>query len=189
MRVGLLFGSFDPVHRGHLQLGRVALQEGGCREVWYVLTPVSPTKQRARRLSAWQRLLLLRLALWRRPLFRVLDVELHRSAPHYTVETLRLLKQAYPKHQFVLIIGADTLKALPEWKEGAYIFKSYPILVYQRRGTRLPSYPNTEVHLLKGDPLSYSSTEIRHRIQTSQEITDLLPEAVYRYIKKKQLYG
>ena len=116
-----------------------------------------------------------------------MDIELQRPAPQYTITTLRALEKAYSKHHFTLIVGADTLEALPTWKEGLHILERYPVAVYRRSEAAFPNYPKAK-HL-KGPPYHVSSTEVRHRIQHQQNIANLLPEAVRRCIEKKKLYA
>ena len=188
MEVGLLFGSFDPVHVGHVRLGEAALQQTAFSQVWYVLTPSSPAKLVSRpRLSAKDRLLLLRLALWRQPRMRILPVELRLPMPQYTADTLRLLQRQYPDYRFSLIMGEDNLSKLHTWKDAYWLAKQMPLCVYMREGSSAqPLKLPLQIRRLSGPLLSVSSTQLREQLR--KKAASWLPSSVARCIEKKKFY-
>ncbi len=192
MRLGLFFGSFDPIHRGHLALGTAAYKQANFDAVWFVLTPHSPAKQaNGAGLSAKERLLLLRLALWGKTQLQASDVELKLPSPQYTADTLRQLNKQYPQHHFSVIMGADSLAEIHTWKDVTWLLAHYSLYVYGRKGSAPPKQPILDqavVHHVQGPLSSISSTQLRTRLHMGQTVSAYLPAAVLGCIQKKKFY-
>lgn len=191
MKIGLFFGSFDPIHKAHLKVGAAAQAQMKLAKVWFMLTPTSPAKQV--QLPAADRLLLLRLALWRHPHLQAIDVELRLPAPQYTAHTLRWLSEHYPKYRFFLLMGADLLPQLHTWKDISWLMAQYPICIYGRKNhsTELPLQvlsSNTALHYIKGPLFPISSTQLRATLRAGQIPTQSLPPAVLQCIEKRGFY-
>ena len=137
-RIGLLFGSFNPVHTGHLILAEYFATRTDLAEVWLVVSPHSPFKATADLLPDAERLRLVRLALAGNPRLRAEDIEFGLLRPSYTIATLDALRQRHPSHDFVLLMGADNVPGLPRWQESARLLAEFDIYVYPRPGAVLP---------------------------------------------------
>ena len=134
MRVGLYFGSFNPVHTGHLIIASHILQHTGVQQVWFVVSPQNPQKKSATLLNEYHRLYLVQLAVEGSTDLRASDVEFHLPRPSYTIDTLTYLQEKYPIHQFSVIMGSDSFQNLRSWKNYAQILQHYQVIVYQRPG-------------------------------------------------------
>ena len=144
---GLYFGSFNPIHIGHLIIAQYVLDETDCKEVWFVVSPQNPFKQNAEA-NAQQRLKMVQMAVSGNKKMKVCDAEFHLPMPSYTIHTLRYLQKKYPKKDFALIMGADNFSSLKKWKDGDQILKEFPILVYRRPGVKIKFQPekNSRIH-------------------------------------------
>lgn len=186
IRVGLLFGSFNPVHTGHLILAEYFATRTDLAEVWLVVSPHNPFKAAADLLPDTERLALLELALSGNPLLRAEAIELSLPRPSYTITTLDVLRQRHPTHDFVLLMGADNLAALPRWQEAARLLTEVDIYVYPRPGTVLPELaPFPRVRVLKAPLLDISATYIRESLRTGHSIRYLVPAAVEDHLLKR----
>ena len=178
-RIGLLFGSFNPVHAGHLILAEHFATRTDLTEVWLVVSPQSPAKAVADLLPEAERLRLVRLALAGNPRLRAEDVEFGLPRPSYTVVTLDALRQRHPAHDFVLLLGADNLAGLPNWREAARLLAETDLYVYPRPGTLRPDlvlFPRAQ--LLAAPLLDISATYIRESLRAGRSIRYLVPAAV-----------
>ncbi len=178
-RVGLLFGSFNPVHTGHLILAEHFATRTDLAEVWLVVTPHNPFKAAPSLLPEAERLRLVRLAVADNPRLRAEDVEFGLPRPSYTIATLDILRQRHPGTGFVLLLGADNLLELPRWKDAARLLAETDIYVYPRPGAPAPelrTYPR--VRLLEAPLLDISSTYIRQCLQAGHSIRYLVPAVV-----------
>ena len=184
-RIGLLFGSFNPVHTGHLILAEYFATRTDLAEVWLVVSPHSPFKATADLLPDAERLRLVRLALAGNPRLRAEDIEFGLLRPSYTIATLDALRQRHPTHDFVLLMGADNLPALPRWQESARLLAEVDIYVYPRPGTALPdlaAFPRVQV--MAAPLLDISATYIRESLRTGHSIRYLVPDAVADELQK-----
>lgn len=194
MRIGCLFGSFDPPHIGHVQLAEWALAHQQLDQVWMVVTPKSPFKQ-ARLLSPGNhRLAMVRLATQGKPGLSASGVELDLPQPNYTVDTFEFMRRRWPGNEFVLIIGSDNLAGLHRWKEITKLLEHTSVLVYPRPGleehlaeAELLYHP--KVILMQDAPLmNISSTSIRVRLRNWKPVNELLDPKVLAYIRQNGLY-
>ena len=178
-RIGLLFGSFNPVHVGHLILAEHFATRTDLAEVWFVVSPHSPFKAAADLLPEAQRLHLVQLALAGNPRLRAETIEFSLPRPSYTIATLDALRLRHPAHEFVLLMGADNLPGLSRWQEAARLLAEVDIYVYPRPDTALPdlaAFPR--VRLLTAPLLDISASYIRESLRTGRSIRYLVPAAV-----------
>jgi len=186
---GLLFGSFNPVHIGHLALANYFLAFSDIDEVRFVVSPHNPLKDEALLLPAAERLKMMLLAVENAAGFSVSDVEFHLPKPSYTVDTLRFFSEKYPDEEFILIIGEDNLAIFERWKDYRYILDHYKIYVYNRSGyapSPFAQHPN--VTFFQAPLLDVSSSFIRRAIGDGKNVRFFLPEKAYEYLETCQHY-
>jgi nicotinate-nucleotide adenylyltransferase len=189
MNIGLFFGSFNPIHQGHLILARAILNLTDLKEIWFVVSPHNPLKERSSLLNQYERLHMVELALQGHSGMRVSSIEFGLSQPSYTIHTLTHLKEKYPNKKFTLIMGADNLKSLPKWKHPELILGNYTVLVYPRVGHyENPYVGHPSIQLVEAPIIELSSTQIRHFIQTGKQIDFMVPDAVREFILKEGYY-
>ena len=186
---GLLFGSFNPVHTGHLIIAQHFVQHTGIREVWFVLSPQNPFKTGEEMLSEEGRFKLLRKAVEDNPAFRACDTELSMEKPSYTIHTLNKLKTLHPERDFVLLIGSDNLDAFNQWKNYEEILSLLTIYVYPRSDNPAsPFLDRPNVTLIEAPRLEISSTSIRQDLASAKDPRYLLPDKVLDCIRKNEYY-
>lgn len=183
-RVGLLFGSFNPIHIGHLILAQHMATHTDLSEVWFVVSPQSPYKVGQQLLPQTDRLTLVQAAVADNERLRASDVEFQLPQPNYTITTLDQLTRRYPQHEFVLLMGGDNLVGLAGWKEAARIQREFDIYVYPRPGYAISAEAasNPRLRIIEAPLLDISATFIRECLQTGKSIRYLVPEAVERQI-------
>ncbi len=187
--VGLLFGSFNPVHIGHLALANYILEYEKPDEIWFVVTPLNPFKVSDNLLDENLRLEIIHLAIQMEPRFKASDFEFSLARPSYTIDTLDQLVQEFPHHEFSVIMGADNLLAIDKWKEPQRLLQQHQLLVYPRPGYRLDQAQNhPNIHIIQAPLLEISSTMIREALHENKNMRFLLPHGVYDFIKEKGLY-
>ena len=171
MKVALYFGSFNPIHVGHLALANYLCEFGGVDELWFVVSPRNPFKQQADLMDDDFRLKLVQLATKDYPKFQACDVEFSMPRPSYTYHTLQKLKELYPDNEFVLLMGADNWPNLKNWYQGEKIMKENPIIVYPRPGFELDeaSFPQN-VQLVDAPQFDVSSTFIRDALKEGKDV-------------------
>ncbi|RZK22197.1 MAG: nicotinate-nucleotide adenylyltransferase [Hymenobacter sp.] len=188
-RVGLLFGSFNPVHTGHLILAEYFATRTDLAEVWLVVSPQSPFKVGEELLPDTARLALLQLAVADNPRLRAEDIELSLPQPSYTITTLDALRTHHPSHEFVLLMGGDNLPGLPRWRAADRLLHEFDLYVYPRPGSDLPelaAFPRVQV--FNAPLLDVSATFIRASIEAGQSIRYLVPPAVEHEILAQKYY-
>ena len=189
--VGILGGTFNPIHLGHLLIAQDALEQAGLARVLLIPTAVPPHKSLAGNVSATQRLRLLKLAIGSDKRFAVDDLEIRRGGKSYSIETLTELRDRWPAADFYFIIGADSLQELPEWYQVERLVKLCRFLVFARPGyVAKPArrLAGLRYQLFSTHPCEIASREIRERLARRQSIRYLVPEPVRRYIERQQLY-
>ena len=188
-KIGLFFGSFNPVHVGHLIIANYMATQTGLREVWLVISPQNPLKPKKALANDYDRLYLVQLAIEDNPLLRPCDIEFHMPKPSYTIDTLIHLKEKYPEHEFVLIMGGDNLKSLHKWKNYEILLRDYEIYVYQRPKYELGELAiNPNIHLFEAPLMQISASYIRQCVKNGKSVQYLVPEAVYEYLESSNLY-
>jgi nicotinate-nucleotide adenylyltransferase len=189
LRVGLLFGSFNPIHIGHLILAEYFATRTDLSEVWLVVSPQSPFKVGEDLLPETERLALLQLAVADNPCLRAEAIELSLPRPSYTIATLDALRAQHPTHDFVLLMGGDNLAGLPRWREANRLLQEFDLYVYPRPGAALPplaEFPRVKV--FSAPLLDISATFIRASIRDGKSIRYLVPPEVAREIATHHLY-
>ena len=190
MTIGILRGSFNPVHIGHLMLASYMQQFGGLDEVWLTLSPLNPLKADSTELIPdLMRLKMLEIAIGSTKGLQVCDYELSMPRPSYTINTLRYLAKRYPGRDFKLIIGGDNWKVFDQWKDSESIISDFGVLVYPRPGYPVGTIYEDGVDVIKAPVADISSTFIRKAIARGLNMNYFLPHGVYEYIKQNKLYG
>jgi nicotinate-nucleotide adenylyltransferase len=189
MKVGLFFGSFNPIHMGHLILANVMATHTNLEQVWFVVSPQNPFKKNKSLLHEQDRYDMVTRAIAYHPHLSVTDIEFAMPKPSYTVDTLAHLSEKYPQHQFTLIIGEDNLTAFESWKNYQAILDYYGLYVYPRPGTATHNFANhPKVQFVKAPLLDISATFIRDCIKAGKPITYMVSEPVENMIKAKGFY-
>ena len=191
MRIGIYGGSFNPIHKGHTQLAASIVEQGLVDELWLLVSPLNPLKSgEVSDIAEYEhRLKMAELATEGIQGVKVSDFERHLPLPSYTVKTLAALREAYPKHEFVLVIGADNWERFPRWYRADEIIEKYRILVYRRPGCEMDeTVLPPSVQVVETPLYDVSSTEIRASVKKGRMMRRWLDSRVARYIKEKGLY-
>lgn len=172
---GLFFGSFNPVHNGHLQIASYILKKELCEDLFFILSPQNPFKQNTDLLEDKKRLEILEAALSGEPHMQVCGIEMEMPRPSYTVDTLSKLAGQYPSRKFALIIGADNLPFFHLWKDYRSILEHWPVFVYPRPGIDIATFSHPGMIPVDAPLFPVSSTDIRQKIREGEEIATLVP--------------
>lgn len=177
MKILLFGGTFDPIHRAHVQLAETMRKQSGADEVWFMITPQNPWKTNKQLTDDQHRLAMARLALEGYDHLQASDYEFRLDKPTYTYKTLRHLREEYPEHEFMLLVGGDNWDKFEQWAEHEEILQHHRVVVYPRaEGSDLPYLP-------------ISSTEVRQRISEGKDSSDMIDSKVAEYIKEHNLYN
>lgn len=187
-KVGLLFGSFNPIHTGHLILANFLATHTDLAEVWLIVSPQSPFKAEAELLDEQARLTLVASAIAGNERLRALDIEFRLPRPSYTIDTLDELRQLYPGQEFVLLMGGDNLAGLPRWKASDRLLAEVKIYVYPRPGYVLPEPLPAAVRIVEAPLLDISATFIRRCLREGLSVRYLLPTVVEQQIREAGYY-
>lgn len=190
-QIGLFFGSFNPIHIGHLIIVNHLVEHSAMDELWLVVTPQNPFKEKQSLLDNHLRLEMVNLAIDEYPKLRASNIEFQLPQPNYTVNTLAYLEEKHPQVNFALIMGEDNLKSFHKWKNYEYILANYPIYVYPRisEGDIPQSLINhPQITRINAPIIELSATFIREELKVGRNIRPLLPEKVWQYIDKLGLY-
>ena len=181
--IGIFGGSFNPIHNGHIALAKVFLEKENLDEVWFMVSPQNPFKVDQQLLADHLRLKLVSKAINYNPRFKASDYEFHLPKPSYTWNTLQHLTHDFPRYRFTILIGGDNWDAFNRWYHAEDILANYKLVVYPRRGQNLDntSLP-TNVSLLQTPLIDISSTTIRNRIKSGEDINDIVPEVIVKDI-------
>ena len=188
MKIGLYFGSFNPIHIGHCIIASHILGHTPLEQVWLVVSPQNPFKESRSLLNEYHRLHLAQLALGGEVNLKVSDIEFHLPKPSYTIDTLTALKEKYPNHEFSVVLGSDSYQNLAKWKNGEIIMRDFDLYVYTRPGFALGGNPGPKVLVLDAPLLEISSTRIREYIRLKKSIRFLVPEDVRAEIELNGYY-
>jgi nicotinate-nucleotide adenylyltransferase len=199
MRIGLYFGTYNPIHVGHLIIANHMAERDDLDQVWLVVTPQNPLKVNQNLLADYHRLALVKIAIDDNFNLRASDIEFSLSKPSYTVETLAHLKEKYPQHEFALIMGEDNLRTLHKWKNYEVILDKHKIFVYPRPLTleelenkttaaraEIAQHPN--IVMTESPVMQISSTHIRQLVKSEKSIQYLVVESVMKYIDEMNFY-
>lgn len=191
MKIGLYFGTFNPIHIGHLIIANHMAEHSDLDQIWMVVTPHNPHKQKNTLLDDYHRLEMVFLATKDLPKINPSDVEFKLPQPNYTVNTLAHLQEKYPQHEFSLIMGEDNLNSLHKWKNYEVILQNHNIYVYPRlaSGEIDPQFINHEkIHRIGAPVIELSSTFIRESIKNKKNVVPMLPSKVWEYIDHNLFY-
>ena len=184
MKVGLFFGSFNPIHNGHLVIAEFMATQTDLDEVWFVVSPHNPLKNKKSLANDYDRLAWVQDAIADNPNFKASSIEFSLPQPSYTIVTLAVLKEKFPDKSFHLIMGGDSLLSLPKWKNADIILRDFPIYVYSRPDYETASMEeNTKVRIFKNVPqMNISASYIRQCIKSGFSIRYLVPDVVFNAI-------
>jgi nicotinate-nucleotide adenylyltransferase len=189
MRIGLFFGSFNPIHVGHMVLANYMASFTDLEQVWFVVSPHNPLKEKSSLLNQNQRLHMVNLAIGDNDKLKSSNIEFGLSQPSYTINTLAHLKEKYPQHTFSLIMGEDNLESFTKWKNYEEILKHHKLYVYPRPNSNsgdLKSHPN--VIMTNAPLMDISSTIIRQAIKEKKDVSFFVPQAVWQYLDEMSFY-
>ena len=195
VKIGLYFGSFNPVHIGHIAIAGFMTEFAGLDQVWFVVSPHNPLKKKETLLADHQRLYMTQLAIGDNVRLKATDIEFNLPVPSYTIDTLTYLKEKYPKNEFCLVMGEDNLYTIHKWKNADALINKYPIYIYPRPDSVKPSSPllgqilsKADIHFVKAPLMDISGTFIRDGIKKGKDMSYFLPSAVWNYIKEMHFY-
>jgi nicotinate-nucleotide adenylyltransferase len=175
MQIGLYFGSFNPIHIGHLIIVNHILNDSSLEKVWFVISPQNPFKNAQSLINEYDRLYLVQKAIENDPRLKASDIEFQLPKPSYTSYTLAYLKEKYPEHHFTIIMGSDGFQNFDKWKNAETIAKNYPIIIYKRPGFEIVNKMNALITAMNAPLLEISSTHIRNLIRAGKSIKYLVP--------------
>ncbi len=190
MRTGLFFGSFNPIHNGHLAIANYIVDFTDVNELWFVVSPQNPLKDKDILAPDYQRLEMVKRSI---PInenrMSVCDIEMSMPRPSYTIDTIKALEQKHPNRTFYPILGSDSMESITQWKDYKELIYNYKILVYPRKGSNIDAlakdYP---VKIIHAPLVDYSSTTVREKLITGEDVKNIIPESVLDYIKDFGLY-
>ncbi|MFT3932266.1 MAG: nicotinate (nicotinamide) nucleotide adenylyltransferase [Chitinophagaceae bacterium] len=188
MKIGLYFGSFNPVHIGHCIIANHFVQNTDLDRVWLIVSPQNPFKESASLLNEYHRLHLAKLATEDVNHLKASDIEFHLPRPSYTIDTLTYLKEKHPDHEFSIILGSDGLQNLHKWKNADVLAKNYRLLVYKRPGFEIVNTLQAKMEVAEAPLLEISSTYIREMIRQGKSIRYLVPDKVRDEIELYHYY-
>lgn len=191
MKIGLYFGTFNPIHIGHLVIANHFVEYSDLDQVWFVVTPHSPFKKKSSLLDNNHRYQMVDRALEGYPKLRVSDIEFKLTQPNYTINTLIYLGEKYPDYKFSIIMGEDNLKSFHKWKNYNIILENHEIYIYPRisKGKLESEFiGHKKVHFINSPIMEISSTFIRKAIKDGKNVRPLLPENVWQYLDEMNFY-
>lgn len=189
MKVGLFFGSFNPIHIGHMAIANYMVEYGPIDQLWFVVTPLNPHKKKCNLLADYQRLELVNRAIDGDFRFQACDIEFRLPKPNYTINTLTYLSEKNPSTTFLPIIGSDNYVNLKKWKNWEILIRDYSFLVYPRPGL---DHSTTDLkdnfQIIDAPSMEVSSTFIRNAIKANKDVRYFMPKEVYKYINEMNFY-
>ncbi|MBK8808776.1 MAG: nicotinate-nucleotide adenylyltransferase [Bacteroidales bacterium] len=189
MKIGLYFGSFNPIHIGHLAIANYMIEFSDLEQIWFVVTPQSPDKKQASLLPDYQRYELVYRAIEDFQYFRVSNIEFTLPKPSYTIDSLVHIGEKFPEHTFSLIMGADNLVTINKWKNAEIILKDYNIYVYPRPHIIIEEYLNySTIKIVEAPLMEISSSFIREAIKKGKNLKAFVPLKTWNYIEEMNFY-
>lgn len=188
MNIGLYFGSFNPIHNGHLIIANHLVQSTPLDEVWFVVSPQNPLKKSGSLLNEHHRFFMVQEAIEGEFKLKASKVEFNLPKPSYTIDTLTYLQEKYPKSHFHIIMGSDSFRNLSNWKNGDIIQKSYPIIIYKRPGFEIKNDSKASITIADAPLLEISSTHVRELVRSGKSIRYLVPDVVKEIIERNNYY-
>lgn len=188
MKIGVYFGSFNPVHVGHLIIANHIANNTHLNQIWFIVSPQNPLKKNNTLLNKYHRKYLIDIAIEGENKLKTSTIEFSLPIPSYTIDTLVYLKEKHPDHTFSVIMGSDSLQNISRWKNYELLIRDYEILVYQRPGFNTENMYGTNITILKAPLLDISSTKIREMIKNGDSIKFLVPDIVKEEIERNHYY-
>ena len=189
MKIGLFFGSFNPIHIGHLIIAKSIAQNANLDQIWFIISPQNPFKSRASLLDENARYHLVSLAITDDDTFKASNIEFSLPKPSYTIDTLTFIQEKYPDHHFSIIIGQDNLQHFHKWKNYEAILQYHNVIVYPRPNAKKTDLEaHSSISLIEAPLVEISSSSIRNKIKNSQSIKYLVPDQVLEEIEKSGYY-
>lgn len=195
MKTGLYFGSFNPIHIGHLAIANYLLEFSDLDDIWFIVSPLNPLKSKSSLLADHHRIMLVELAIGDDDRFRVSDIETKLPRPSYTIDTLTYLREKHPEKEFGLIMGGDNLYTLNKWKNANEIVRSTQLYIYPRKVDHKDIKPELEelisqakITIVEAPLMEISGTFIREAISAGKDIRHFLPGGVWKYIRDMHFY-
>jgi nicotinate-nucleotide adenylyltransferase len=188
VHIGLYFGSFNPIHNGHLIIANHVAEHCAVDKVWFVVSPQNPLKESKSLLNEYDRLHLVKLAVADNDRLSVSDIEFRLPRPSFTIDTLTYLQEQFPKHTFSIIMGSDSFQNIHRWKNYAQLLAHYPLIIYTRPQCDIKETHGAKLLFVKAPMLEISSTYIREQLKTGKSIRYLVPDEVCAYIAENRYY-
>lgn len=188
MHIGLYFGSFNPIHIGHLIVANHIVCNTEIDKIWFVVSPHNPLKEAHSLLNEYDRLHLVNLAIEDNSKFRASNVEFHLPKPSYTINTLTYLTEKFPLERFSVIMGSDSFQNIHRWKNYEQLVANYSFIVYRRQGFEVKELYGADVTIVDAPLLEISSTFIRKQIKEKKSIKYIVPDNVEKYIEENRYY-
>jgi nicotinate-nucleotide adenylyltransferase len=189
IHTGIFFGSFNPIHIGHLIIANTMLERVGLDKIMFVVSPQNPLKEKSNLIPEYDRLEMVRRAVYENSSFELSDIEFKMPRPSYTIDTLSYLYDKYPERKFSVIIGQDNLEQLPRWKNFEKILEYYPLLVYPRAHSKKTSLDDHEkIQMIEAPIIEVSASFIRDNVKKGLSIKYLVPQEVEQYILEKKIF-
>jgi nicotinate-nucleotide adenylyltransferase len=188
MKIGLFFGSFNPIHNGHLIIANHILNETDLKRIWFVVSPQNPFKSSSTLLNEYDRLHLVNIAIEDDDRLKGSEIEFGLSKPSYTSVTLAYLSEKYPDHRFSIIMGSDSFQNLHRWKNYETIVSHHPIIIYNRPGFDVKELPGATIAIMNAPLLEISATYVRELVQNNKSIKYLVPTKVEQEIERSRFY-
>ena len=188
MKIGLFFGSFNPIHNGHLIIANHILNETALNKIWFIVSPQNPFKESDHLLNETERLYLATKAVENDSRITVSDIEFQLPKPSYTVTTLARLKEKYPEHKFFIVMGSDSFQSLEKWKNYEIIVQNYPLIIYKRPAYEINNNHGAQIEIMDAPLLEISATYIRELVRRKKSIKYLVPETIEREVQNNKFY-
>jgi len=189
VEIGLYFGSFNPVHIGHLAIANYILEYSKLEQIWFVVSPQNPFKDKKSLLKDYHRVELLHRAIGENNAFRVSDIELKLPQPSYTIDTLAYLHEKYPTHLFSILMGSDNIASFHKWKNYEQIIAYHDLFIYPRADYKGSNFDtNPKVHFINAPQIEISSSFIRQAIKEGKNLPFYMPTEAYNYLQEMNFY-
>ena len=188
MKIGLFFGSFNPIHTGHLIIANYFANNTELSQIWFVISPQNPLKSNLNLLNKYHRKYLIDIAIDGEKKLKTSTIEFSLPIPSYTIDTLTYLREKHPDFKFSIILGSDSLQNITKWKNYEFLIKNYEILAYERPGFNSENNLGKNIIMVKSPLLDISSTTIREMIKAGKSIKFLVPDVVKEEIEKNHYY-
>lgn len=188
MKIGLYFGSFNPIHHGHLIIAQHIINQSLVDQIWFIISPQNPLKKATSLLNEHHRKYLVEIAIINERKLKASNVEFNLPRPSYTIDTLIYLKEKFPDHSFEIILGSDSFKNISKWKNYEILIQDYQFLIFPRKDFKLDRVENANCRILNAPLIEISSTHIRNMIKDGLSIDYLVPEKVKEEIERNGYY-